>query len=156
MEVDRVIPSQFVYPAPPGSVASPELAPQGEYYGPAPAPGEAPPGAAGGEAAATGPPEYVYSPSVELGGPPPAAPPLDAGGPWAQKRLVVGPTSTDTPQLYGRVPPRTWGEAAREWFGGFMAGFQQQQQLQQQQQQQQEIMYAEPRFKRVYRGTKNT
>ncbi|CDJ28677.1 LOW QUALITY PROTEIN: uncharacterized protein EMH_0042980 [Eimeria mitis] len=143
MEVDRVIPSQFVYP----SSKTGEFVPagldqaEGFYHGPPAAAAAA--GAAAETAADPLPPmpEFVYPSSVEVGSPPPPTPPYDLGGPWAQKRIIVppSPSSSERMHMYGAVPPRSWADAAKEFLGSFMESLQdRQQQLQQLQQQQQQ------------------
>ncbi|CDI74121.1 hypothetical protein, conserved [Eimeria praecox] len=151
MEVDKIIPSQFVYPPAPTDFGSAEMDPPVGFYNttsPPAAAAAAGVGAAAGLAAGasgvvgSGLPgqmsEFVYPSSLEMNSSPP---PFDAGGPWAQKGVFVRPSTSSTERMhtYGKIPPRGWIDHAKEWLNSFMEGLQERQQQQQQQQLQQQL-----------------
>ena len=156
MEADRAIPSQFVFPSPAADLGSAELEPQNDFYKASSSPAAVATTTAGGAAGAAGGAdrapqtrEFVYPPTVEMGPPPaPVSSSFDMGGPWAEKRIVVGPSSSERMQIYGRVPPKTWAESAREWLGNVMESLQTRQQQQQQQQEQQQQQHQQ--YQRVF------
>ncbi|CDJ37684.1 hypothetical protein, conserved [Eimeria tenella] len=108
MEVDRRIPSEFVYSSPGVSAGPADLEPHASPYlsSAAPAPPRLPTD------------RFAFPPSMEMSSLPVF--PLSQSGPWAEKRVFVTGPPSENYQHYGRASPRGWTDMAKDWVSSFV------------------------------------